>query len=275
MSGSIAANIADNVSDTLFIPLYMRSLETRRADGIINDPLACELVDRIDYDFSKYEQVPKNQLGTAIRIQRFDRAVSEFVDAHDNPVVIEVGVGLDTRFQRVYKGKGVFYELDLPEVMDVRKQLLPESENNRYIAGSMFDRSWIDEIKGNHPDAQFIVVAEGVFMYFEEEQIRPLIVRIAESFGPGELHFDVTSPWGAKNSHRHEAVKKTNAVFKWGVRDDRDIEQWVPNLQYLGSTNYFSFNKKRWGMVGVLSRVLPLLRNAFRMAHYEILPNQI
>ncbi len=273
MTKSISVSIADNVADTLFIPLYMRCLETKRPDGVINDPMSCELVEKIDYDFSKYKNSPRSQLGVAVRIRRFDEAVSDFIESHDDPVVILVGAGLDTRFERVYNGKGMFYELDLPEVIELRRQLLPESENNCYMAGSMFETDWIDEIKGKHPDASFIVVAEGVFMYFEEKQIRPLITEIAERLGAGELHFDVSSKWGVRQSHRHETVKKTNAAFQWGVEDDRELEAWSPNLRYMDTTGYFHTAKKRWGIMGILARTfIPGLRKAFRMLHYKMVP---
>ncbi len=269
MSQTISVPITDNVSDTLFIPLYMRSLETRRSAPVISDPLACELVECIDYDFTKYEKSSRSQLGTAIRIRCFDQAISDFVAAHDDPVVVSLGAGLDTRFQRVHKGKGVFYELDLPEVIEFRRQLIPESEKNPYIAMSMFDTAWIGEIRERHPDASFILVAEGVFMYFDEAQIKPLIVEIAEGFGQGGLHFDVSSPWAVRNSHRHDTVKKSKAVFKWGLEDDREIQNWSQNLRYTGTTRYFEHEKWRWGMMGVMGRVLPPLKNAFRMLHYE------
>lgn len=270
MPGTVPVSITDDVSDTLFIPLYMRSLETQRSDGVIHDPLSCELVDRIEYDFTKYEKSPKSQLGTSIRIRSFDEAVIDFVAANENPVVVNIGAGLDTRFQRTYRGKGIFYDLDLPDVISFRKQLIPESENNHYMPVSMFDTEWMDTIRENHPNARFILLAEGVFMYFEKDRIQPLVTEIAEKIGPGELHFDVTSSWGVKTSRRHETVKKTNAMFKWGIDDDRLLEEWSPKLQYMRTTNYFCFRRARWGMMGLVSMVWPTLKNAYRMLHYEI-----
>lgn len=264
------STISDIVSDTLFIPLYMRSLETERKDGIIYDPLACELVDQIDYDFSKYKKSRLSQLGTAIRIRHFDQAVSRFLDSHDNPVVVNIGSGLDTRFRRVFNGKGIFYELDLPEVIEFRKRFLPESDRNPYLGMSMFEPSWIELLRKKHPDGEFILVAEGVFMYFEEDQIRKLITDIADGFEHCELHFDVCSPWAVTNGHRHETVKYTNAVFKWGLAHDRDLESWSPKLHHVDTVLYFSQEFGRWGVWGVVGKVFPKMRNAFRMVQYEV-----
>lgn len=269
MADALPVNISDSVADTLFIPLYMRNLETKRLDCIINDPLACELVERIEYDFAKYTKFKASQIGTSIRIRQFDRAVRRFVKANKNPVVISIGAGLDTRFQRVYSGKGVFYEIDLPEVIELRKQLLPESEHNPYMAVSMFDTVWIDTITAKHPDASYIIVAEGVFMYFEEKELRPLIVEIAERM-QGELHFDACSPWAARNSSKHETVKFTNARFKWGIRSDDDLQNWSPRLQHKDTAYYMNQEKHRWGFQGVIARIIPKFGKAYCMLHYDI-----
>lgn len=271
MADSTAVSLADNVADTLFIPLYMRSLETRRNGGIINDPVACQLVERIDYNFEKYGSGKKSQVGTAIRIRCFDRAVSEFVARHDDPVVISIGTGLDTRFQRVYKGKGVFYELDLPEVIELRRQLLPETESNPYLSMSMFDGEWIPRILEKHPRGQYILVAEGVFMYFDECRVKPLLEEIGERIPQGELHFDVSSSWAVRNSDKHDTVKKSRAVFRWGLDDDRKLQSWSPFLRYRGVTYYMNQERKRWGVMALLG-TLPMLKKAFRMLHYRISP---
>ena len=266
----LSVTLDDNVADTLFIPLYMRNLETLRVDGIIHDPLSCTLVNQIDYDFSKYNTAKKSIIGTAIRIRRFDKAVTEFIKNNDNPVVISIGAGLDTRFKRVFNGKGIFYELDLPEVINVRSQLLPESKNNPYIAKSFFDISWIDQIVEKHVGSNFILVAEGVFMYFEEELLRQTITIIADRIPQGELHFDVSSKWAVQNQKKHDTVKNSNATFQWGLEDDLLLEKWSPYLRYQDTTYYMDQELKRWGFFVRIMRLMPKWRNAFRMLHYKI-----
>lgn len=270
MLPKISVPITDAVSDTLFIPLYMRHLETLRQDGIVHDPLASQLVERIDYDFGKYTTFKKTQVGTAIRVRHFDREVKRFVRENDDPVVISVGAGLDTRFQRVYEGKGVFYELDLPEVMDFREQFLPSDKANPSLATSMFDTRWIEDVAGRHPGAQFAVVAEGVFMYFEETQLKPLMLALVEGLGQGELHFDACSGLGVKNTHRHETVKLTNARFRWAFDDDDGLTQWTPALRHVATEYYMNQERARWGMSGFILSVIPCMRTMFRMVHYEM-----
>lgn len=270
MEKRLSANISDSVSDTLFIPLYMRSLETKRAHGIINDHKACELVESIDYDFEKYNESKMSQIGTSIRIRHFDQAVTRFVAQKDNPVVVHIGAGLDTRFLRTFKGKGIYYELDLPEVLDFRRKVLPESEHNPFLPYSMFDAAWMKLLRERHQEADFMLIAEGVFMYFDKAQIKPLVQAMAENFDSCAVHFDACSSWGVARSHKHDTVKKTNASFKWALDDDRELEQWAANIRYVDTTYYFSQELRRWGVVGIIGNILPSMRKAFKMLHYEI-----
>ncbi|HBE79148.1 MAG TPA: hypothetical protein DDW65_15445 [Firmicutes bacterium] len=116
----IKPQIKDGVADTLFIPLLMRSMETQHPKAIIHDQKAVELVKRIDYDFSKYGKANFSAIGVAIRVRHFDRKVAAFISRHNKAVVVNIGCGLDTRFYRVTNKNGaVFYELDLPEVINI------------------------------------------------------------------------------------------------------------------------------------------------------------
>jgi len=272
MSNKITVPITDAVADTLFITLYMRHLETQRKGGIINDPQASRLVESIDYDFDKYTVFKKTQIGTSIRIRHFDREISRFVRENDNPVIVSLGAGLDTRFDRIYAGKGVFYELDLPEVISFRQQLLPQHESNPHMAISMFDTQWISEISNRHPNAQFAILAEGVFMYFEEAQIKPLIKAIAEGFDKGELHFDACSSLGVKNTHRHETVKLTKAKFLWAFDQDDILSTWNSKLHYVDTSYFMNQERLRWGLTGFFFSMIPCVRSMFRMVHYKIIP---
>ncbi|MBU4190985.1 MAG: class I SAM-dependent methyltransferase, partial [Proteobacteria bacterium] len=103
---AITTNITDAVADTLFIPLYMRCLETGRPDAIISDPDACRIVGSLDYDFSKYDKATRSQVGVCLRVKHFDGITRRFIDAHDDPVIVSIGCGLDSRANRLGPGRG-------------------------------------------------------------------------------------------------------------------------------------------------------------------------
>lgn len=152
------------VAETLLIPLYYRAKESRRKNPILNDKVAEGLVDSLEYDYSRFDGAKLSEVGCVVRGWFFDRAVRRFIGKHADAVVVNVGCGLDTRFQRIGDGKAVFYDMDLPEVIALRRELIPEQPGNPYIAASLLDAGWLDDLRRRHPDAHFIFVVEGVLM---------------------------------------------------------------------------------------------------------------
>ena len=154
------------VAETLLIPLYMRAKESRRDNPILYDKAAERLADSLEYDYSQFDGAKLSEVGCVVRGWYFDRAVRRFIETHPNPVVVNVGCGLDTRFQRIGNPKAVYYDLDLPEVIALRRELIPEQPDNVYIAASLLETDWMDDLRRRHPDAEFIFIVEGVLMYF-------------------------------------------------------------------------------------------------------------
>lgn len=132
------------VAETLLIPLAMRARESRRRKkALLHDPLAERLVASIDYDYSKFGRAPMSALGCVIRSSLYDGKVQEFIRSRRNPVVVNVGCGLDTRYQRITDRRGaLFYEMDLPEVIAVREKLIPPPEGDEYLV-----EEWVPQLK--------------------------------------------------------------------------------------------------------------------------------
>ncbi len=274
-SPKIRNNIRNNVAETLYIPLMMKCNESRRRGGFYEDPFACEMVDKIDYGFEKYAKAVQSSVGVALRASYFDGVTRTFVGKTADPVVVNIGCGLDTRFLRLGKevtGQTVTYELDLTEVMELRKKLLPESSGNPYISASMFETEWMDGLKEKHPSASFLFVVEGVLMYFEKERVRQVFQELAARFKHSEILFDVVSSWMCKNSHRHDTVKFLDAKFIFGCDDDREMESWDEKLALLSSRKYVDF--EAWKTIGwlryTLMKALPVFKDASRLLHYQI-----
>lgn len=264
------------VCETLFIPLYARAREQHQVPTLLKDPLAQELVQKIDYDFAKFEQAPASMTGVVLRAAYFDAIVRQFVKNHTNAVVVHLGYGLDTRCQRL--GAEVadtpFYQIDVPEVITFRKQLLAPLANETYIASCMFETTWMEKLHKKHPRATFAFVMEGVLMYFSPEQNQQLFAHLAQRFAGAELHFDVISRWLSTGSNWHDAVRLTPAQFQFGIDDDRAIEQWHAALRYQGSCDVMSF--EGWERAGWLywlgQQYFPVLRSAARVVAYFVQP---
>ncbi|MEL6716449.1 MAG: class I SAM-dependent methyltransferase, partial [Planctomycetota bacterium] len=126
--------------ETLLIPLLGRAEETRR-NGLIDDPIAVRIVDRLDYDFSKWDGAPSLR-GATIRTRIYDAQVQRFLDAHPEGTVVEIGAGLNTRFERLDNGRAHWVELDLPDTMALRRQFFQDHERRTMVAASVLDTDW-------------------------------------------------------------------------------------------------------------------------------------
>ena len=116
-------DMQDNVSETLIIPLYFRAKESVRPDALLVDNAALELVNRIDFDYSRIRLGAHDQVLIIMRVREFDRMARKFLEEHPGAVVVHIGCGLDTRYKRLEDMQVEWYDLDLPEVIALRRQV--------------------------------------------------------------------------------------------------------------------------------------------------------
>lgn len=271
----IKNNIKDNIADTLYIPLLMKKRETERENSFYSDPTACELVNKIDYDFDKYGEAKRSSIGVALRSSYFDDVTKTFILENKDPVIVSIGCGLDTRYERLgheITKNAFFYELDLPEAIELRRQLLPENSNQIYLENSMLETDWMDELSKKHEESQFLFLIEGVFMYFEKDVVKSVLLNIGERFQSARFLFDVTTSWMRKNSHRHDTVKLTNAVFKLDYDDDCELEEWSSKFKLISTQFYCDFeHSKRAGFVNYWAmKLVPKIKQASRILYYQL-----
>jgi O-methyltransferase involved in polyketide biosynthesis len=260
----------EGVSETLLIPLWARAVETKRPDAILRDELAVQLVEGIDYDFSKFNKAWRSQTGVAIRSELLDREVKAFITNHPESVIINLGCGLDTRFFRVDNQKIHWYDLDLPEPIQVRKRFFDETDRYRMISASVFDFSWMEQV--DRAGRPVLLIAEGLFMYFEENEVKRLFHRLAETFPSAEMLLEVMPPLVLKMSKMHDTVGKMGLEFKWGIAWGRELEPYDPRIQVMGEWNFFDFHPKRWKGMRWLA-LIPVFKNNFndRIVHLRFL----
>lgn len=260
------------VSETLLMTVYLRNLETKRKDGIIKDDKSIEIVDSINYDFSKFDS-PLNQAIIAIRTKIFDEVVTNFIIQNPHATVVSLGTGLSTRFFRVDNGSIDWFGIDLPRVKPVWDILIGESlcsesnledrklcrsERFQYLAYSILDFNWIDKIKETTSDNIFFI-AEGLLMYLSELEVKRLIVALKNNFPGSGIIFDSIGTILAKNSNLNPGISQTNAFFQWGIDDLKDIETWDENIQLVNEWYYSERYKNRLGLLALLMYI-PLLR---------------
>jgi O-methyltransferase involved in polyketide biosynthesis len=250
------------VAETLMVTLHARVAETRRPDGILRDPAAVALAARLDYDFSALDspRLDFNDTLVALRARRIDRHVQAFLARQPEGLVVELGCGLDTRFERVDTGRATWLELDLPEVIGLRRQLLDERPRRRFVARSVSDPAWLDELD-DRPGPSCLFVAEGLFPYLALADVRQVLTRLTERYPGSELVFDALAPWLARMSRWHPALRRlraAGAMVLWGLSRPADVAGWAPGLRVLESWRYFDAPDPRLGWYRVFRWLPPI-----------------
>ena len=184
------------VEDTLFVPMLGRIYASEHCPQILYDKKALELKNKLPSDL--IEQNKQNQytlLASASRSANMDRFIQSFLERRPNGVIVQLGCGLETTYYRCDNRRTYWYAVDLPHVIDYRRELLPELERETYLAGDAFSEDWIRQVRTEFPDAPILVTAGGLFHYFEENKVISLLRMIGQS-GNMEVVFDTVNKKG-------------------------------------------------------------------------------
>jgi methyltransferase (TIGR00027 family) len=260
------------VAETLFLPLYIRALESQRPDALIKDDQAIALTKQLNYDPSWIKKMmvdEDDKTGLVLRNRQFDRYVQDFLARHPDAVVVHLGCGLDSRFERVDNGKVEWYDLDLPQVIELRRELIGgETARYHFLAYSAFDRAWLDVVSVHRP-RPFLFLAEGVLMYFEEAQIKSLVLMLRENFPGAELVLDAFSPFLVWANNVRIARTKIGARYHWGLKRGKDVESWGGEITLLDEWFLFSRPEPRLARIRWM-RHIPLFAKIFGIFHYRL-----
>ncbi len=232
----------DSIEETLLLPLWGRAFETQKDHPRLIDKKAVEIIQAIDYDFSEIEKTQGQfQHGWVARSLHTDKMVKAFIQKHPGATIVNIGCGLDTTFSRIDNGKILFYELDLPDVIALRKKFYQNNDRHLSIAASFLETAWFDKIVIRDG---LLFLAGGVFMYFEEHQIKKFFIAVADHFGSCDFFFDSLSPLGMKFTKK--AVLKKGGMGMsikgegWGLKPVRSLEKWDGRIKVIDA---FSISK--------------------------------
>lgn len=246
----------DNVSETLLIPLWMRA-----TDQVLQDGRSKEIVEQIDYDFQKFAIDKNSQTGVRLRTLYLQGVMQRFIDSHERTVIVMLGCGLDPQAQRVTNRRSAqFYAIDLPDVITIRRQFLPDCDYERSIGASVFETAWMDELQSTHANASFLFIAEGLLMYFTEEQNQRLFTSLATHFPGAEIYLERISSMAVRMRNKHKSVSQTAARFSWGVDDPAKICAWHDGAQFIAQYYYMMYAP---GLFGTIARLVPPIGRSF------------
>jgi O-methyltransferase involved in polyketide biosynthesis len=256
------------VAETLLIALHARVLEAQRPAPLIRDDRAPALAAQIDYDFSRFALRDHDQTTTIMRLREFDRQASAFLARSPQAVVVHIGCGLDTRFDRVDNGRVAWYDLDLPEVIELRQQLIGETGRCTVLGCSVFDSRWLDLV-APQSGRPFLFLAEGVLPYFDPDQVRDLVQTLQQHFPGCELVFDALTPFMIGLHNLELRLSKVGARLRWALRRERELEAWGKGIRLLEAWYYFDRPEPRLGATRLM-RYLPFFSKGVGVFHYRL-----
>lgn len=253
----------NSVQETLMIPLYGRKLAMDMYPENFADHDCQRLIEWIEYDCPKQRKI-KDKIGAIMGATRqYDLAAvcREYLAEHPKACVVNLGCGLDTTFRQVDNGAAKGYNMDFPDVIAVREQLLPETEREKNIAGDLKDTSWFSKLDYRQEDGA-VFFASGVFYYFKREDVKKLLCSMAEHFPGGKLVFDATNARGLKNMLKTwlEPSEMGNVGVYFSLEDEKELMNWsqafsgVVRKGYL--TGYRPLDKRYGAIVNMVFRYL-------------------
>jgi O-methyltransferase involved in polyketide biosynthesis len=237
------------IQKTLLITLKGRALDSQSARPILRDPLAADLVRRLDDDLDTVKVSNTVVLAVAVRSIILDRAVRTFVDAHPDAVVVELGSGLETRQYRLDPPATVdWYDVDFPEVIQLRKELLPPRENAHPVGASLLEGDWTEKIPGDRPT---ILVADGVIGFLAEAANKKLLTSVTDHFASGELVFNAYAKFVARMIGRSlEPATRSVGLPKghptYGIGDPHDVVALNPRLTFVEEHTAYTHPDAEW-----------------------------
>lgn len=240
------------VPETMIQTLYARAKETKKDDAKIIDDIAVRIVEKIDYDFSKADNDKTMSSGVIARTIVLDNMVEQYLNQHPDTIVINIGCGLDTRCYRM-KGKySLWYNLDLPETIEIRSCFLEEKGPIYQIAKSAMDISYTDNITYNGENV--LVIVEGLSMYLCENDIKQIFSIIEKSFKTATVMIETMSPFFVKHI-KEKSIEGSNAKFKWGVKNGRELEKIIPQFRWKGDVSLVEGMKKNMPIYNVIGKI--------------------
>ncbi len=253
----------NTVQETLIIPLYGRKVCAERYPEMLNDEEAKRIIDSIDYDFDEKGKLMEKQPGLfgALEVaqRQYDLGceITNYLKTHPEAAVVNLGCGLDTTFTRVDNGACRGYNLDLPDIIEIRNKLLPAGEREQNIACDLNDFSWFDKIAFDESRGA-VFFAAGVFYYFKTEQVKALFSAMAKRFKGGRIVFDSCNKIGAKMMTKtwlkEAGISDVGAYFS--LSNVSGLNVWSNDFKSVSAKQYMNGYRKIDKRFGAFNQIM-------------------
>ena len=251
----------NTVQETMVIPLFGRLVCSEHFPELFSDPEAKRICDSLDYDFAEKRKKMESAAGLFCALEVAQRQydlrceVEMYLKDHRKAAVVNLGCGLDDTFTKVDNGECKGYNIDLPDVIKVRNDLLPAGERETNLACDLNDYSWMDRIDASNGAVFF---AAGVFYYFKTEDVKKLCQAMAERFPGSVLVFDSCNKRGAglmrKTWLKEAGITDVNAYFS--LEDEAELKEWSNRFASVTAKSYMRGYRDIYGSVGLLHKLM-------------------
>lgn len=259
----------NTVQETLVIPLYGRKICTEIYPELYRDDTAKKLIEQIDYDFSLLEEQAKKTmyrfgfLEVAVRQSDLATEIKEYLVSHPKAAVVNLGCGLDGMGRVCDNGECKIYNLDFPDVINVRNQLMPPQDREENIACDLNDTEWFNKIDASGGAVFF---ASGVFYYFFTEQVKELVRKMAYAFPDGKLVFDAANKKAGKLMRKTwlkvAKIKDVDAYFSVS-NAKKELSCWSDNIEVSSRGYMLGYNDLKFPSISGFFRFLAKLGDNF------------
>jgi len=233
-----------------------------------------EMVRAIDWDFERFAQRIR-VVACALRTAMFDECVAEFLRGHPEGTVVEIGAGLNTRFERLDNGRLHWFDLDLPDVIELRRKFFADSARRATLSGSILDFDWIAPVRQS--PGPYFFVAETVFVYLPPTEVKAALAQIARNFPAMRIALDTCGLKAIIGGNKDFVRRKMAARFAWACEDPRELEAWNIGLRLLESRTAIDVSgslRARFSLpmrtsFWVLRTLFPKLAGVYRLNLFE------
>ena len=251
----------NTVQETLIIPLYGRKVCSKHFPELFRDPEAERICSLLDYDFSDKGRKMESAAGLfgALEVaqRQYDTAweVRDYLRTHPEAAVVNLGCGLDDTFRKCDNGTCRGYNIDMPDVIKIRNELLPPGEREINLGIDLNDAAWMDKIDARDGA---VFYAAGVFYYFKTEDVKALFCRMAERFPGAVLVFDSCNQRGArmmtKTWLKEAGIRDVSAFFS--LEDPAELQEWSERFAEVSSRSYMRGYRDIYSDVGAFHKLM-------------------
>ncbi len=251
----------NTVQETLVIPLFGRMICSEHFPELFSDPEARRICGSLDYDFAEKRKKMESAAGLFGALEVAQRQydlrceVEGYLKDHPKAAVVNLGCGLDDTFSKVDNGQCRGYNIDLPDVIKVRDELLPARDRETNLAGDLNDLAWMDQIDASNGAVFF---AAGVFYYFRTTDVKRLFIAMAEHFPGSVLTFDSCNRRGAKLMRRtwlkEAGITDVDAYFS--LENEEELAGWSDRFAEVTARSYMRGYRDIYHSVGWFHKLM-------------------